>query len=277
MSIYTRQYPASKWWKHQAMMQDPEIAPFLPETEDLSYSTLQSFLGDYSVVFVKPSLGGGGVGILKITKLDDNLGYLLQGAHDVFVFPDVEALYRYIRKIKPPRKRYLVQQGLPLMMLDKRPVDFRVLLLRTSLKKGWKCYGIMGKVAAENKVVTNKSQGGTSVRLGDALKNGLEFTEKQYQEMEQQMFQLGQQVGVCFQERFPYVNQLGLDLGIDRDGKLWLIEANTRPNYQLFRDHEKPQLYPLIQKTIRRLRSRKRVKKASTPGLHWKKPKQVKK
>lgn len=276
MSIYSQQYPASKWWKHQAMMQDPEIAPFLPETEEWSYETLQSFLEDYPVIFVKPSLGGGGVGILKITKLEANLGFLYQSDHELLVFPDTDMIYRHIQKIKPRRKRYLIQQGLPLMLVEKRPVDFRALLLRRSLKKGWRCYGIMGKLAAQNKIVTNKKQGGTSVRLDDALRIGLQFSDKQCKDMEQQMLQLSRRVGICFRERFPYVNQLGLDLAVDRDGKLWLIEANTRPDYQLFRQHERPELYPIIRKTIRQLRNRKRTKPPVKPGLHWKKPARIK-
>ncbi|MNY76879.1 hypothetical protein D3C86_2166020 [compost metagenome] len=57
------------------------------------------------------------------------------------------------------------------------------------------------------------------------------------------------------QKRFRLVAELGLDIGIDEDLQLWLIEANTRPQYKLFRDHDDRTLYARIGaiiKTVRR-------------------------
>ncbi|MNP87462.1 hypothetical protein D3C76_1883740 [compost metagenome] len=56
------------------------------------------------------------------------------------------------------------------------------------------------------------------------------------------------------QKRFPLVAELGLDIGIDENLKLWLIEANTRPQYKLFRDHEDPMLYNRIGAIIKTIR-----------------------
>lgn len=76
MKIRRLQYPASKWLKYKVLLSNPEIEPLLPDTEKYSSQALAEFLGKYPVLYLKPSIGGGGKGILKIEKLED--GYRLR-------------------------------------------------------------------------------------------------------------------------------------------------------------------------------------------------------
>lgn len=145
------------------------------------------------------------------------------------------------------------------MQMNERPVDFRVLLTKPKPGKPWKFEGIIGKCAAKNRHVTNRSSGGTSVRLKDALEHGLQYDEEQYLETKASIQDASMKIANTLGRYFFRMNQLGLDIAIDRDGVLWLIEANTRPNYQLFRKHEDPRKFAQIRAVIRKLRRRKKA------------------
>ncbi|WP_221413080.1 YheC/YheD family protein, partial [Peribacillus simplex] len=55
---------------------------------------------------------------------------------------------------------YLIQQGIHLLRYQGRPFDLRVLTQRSPSGQ-WVSTGIIGRVAAKNKIITNHHSGGT--------------------------------------------------------------------------------------------------------------------
>lgn len=249
MSLLSRKYPWSKWQKHLVLARDPALREFLPDTAVLKEETLFDFLSRYPVVFVKPSCGGGGRGVVKISVLED--GRIEIQTTETRTVAELPQVYRtvkgYLRQTE-----YIVQQGVSLIRIDDRPIDFRTLLLRPG--KTWRYMGVMGKLAVRDQIVTNHCRGGSSLTFSGALKESKELQEEEIQELEKRLEQLSRQIASAMQRRFPLVAELGLDIGIDENLKLWLIEANTRPQYKLFRDHEDPMLYNRIGAIIKTVR-----------------------
>lgn len=207
----------------------------------------------YDLLYIKPSIGGGGKGVIRIERAA--IGYMLQTADKKLQFLRQSSVWTYLQKLIPPKRRYLVQQGLHLLHVDDRPVDFRVILLKPDQHGDWEYKGIMGKCAAKDSHVTNRSSGGSSILFEDALKQGLNYDDEQCAETENTFRELSLNIAHTLSDFFVNVNQLGLDLAIDQEERIWLIEANTRPNYQLFRDHEEPEMFAHIRGMIRKLRS----------------------
>jgi len=146
-------------------------------------------------------------------------------------------------------ERYLVQQGIDLIRLDGSPIDFRALLhLRPSGK--WKFFGVMGKVAAPNRFVTNHSRGGRAIRLHQAL----QLSKEEGAEWDERIKKLSRLIAEAMKQHFPNINELGLDIAIDADQQIWLLEANTKPQFQLFRYHSDPRLFTQIASSARILR-----------------------
>lgn len=249
MSLLAQKYPWSKWWKHVALWKDSSLRMHLPETSRLDSSNLHVYLRKYPVVFVKPCFGGGGRGILKLSRQGQKCS--IQTVERRYQVP-IEHTYKFVRKLTGS-KSCIVQQGIDLMDVEGRSIDFRVLLLKP--KEEWKLMGIMGKLGAPGRIVTNHCRGGSSITLKEALKRGTEKKKEEEQDMVQkEMEDLAQQIAQVLHKKYKLITELGLDMALDRKGKLWLIEANTRPQYNLFKDHEDRKLYRKIDETIRQLR-----------------------
>jgi hypothetical protein len=139
------------------------------------------------------------------------------------------------------------------MKIGERFVDFRIVLLKP--RNTWEFIGIMGKCAAKNRFVTNHARGGVSIRLKQALKQGLNYSEKESEQLEERLQSLGLNIAHSLNETYSNITELGLDIAIDSDEKIWLLEANTKPQFKLFKDHEDHTLYRKILKYTKNLRS----------------------
>lgn len=261
MSILEQKYPWSKWKKHIALVTDPELAPFLPETAPLEHDSFYVFLRKYPTVFAKPCYGGGGRGVLKLQRC----GHIVRifSTSNRYDIP-LEQAYRKVKKLSGENS-YIVQQGVDLIQIEGSSIDFRTLLLKT--EDSWSFMGMMGKLAVKEQIVTNHCRGGSAITFTDALRLSMEASEDEILELHNKMESLSKRIAETLQIQFPLITELGLDIGIDTCWNPWLIEANTRPQYNLFKLHEDHTLYKRIDGIIRQLRLRPSIspRSAQTP------------
>lgn len=248
MPIQQLKYPGCKWSKHAALVNSTDLQPYLPETELFHRSTFIRFINKYPTVFLKPSIGGGGRGVYRITS-EDHV-YLLEAAKTKRKYRSKKDLY-YALQHRCGNKKYIIQQGIRLAVIHGRPFDLRVLLLKP--EKDWKFIGFMGKIAATNYFVTNHSRGGKSIRLESALRY-LKYSEEKAEETEKKLKTLSHKIAHSLNEYFYNITELGLDIALDHDGHIWLLEANTKPQYNLFKHHADKTLFDKIDSFTRKMR-----------------------
>jgi hypothetical protein len=248
MSKLALRYPWSKWRKHTALWNDPELQPNLPETALLDESSLYVFLHKFPVVYAKPCYGGGGRGVIKLVRNGSCVS--VRTTLNRYEVP-LWLVYQKVKKLAG-RQSYIVQQGINLVELNGSAIDFRALLLKPA--EDWSFMGIMGKVAVKDRIVTNHCRGGTSITFTNAMQQSKCLTEEEIAELEKKVESLSTHIAEALRNKFPNVSELGLDIGIDEELRLWLIEANTRPQYNLFKDHEDGTLYRRIDRLIRTIR-----------------------
>ncbi len=218
-------YPGRKWLKHESLWGEPELREYLPETELFSPQAFIQMIERYPVLFVKPDIGMQGQGVMKVTHEDDT--YVIQTASQKLIYRDLKKAALKLKKLIGA-ERFLVQQGIDLIRINGSPVDFRALLhLKPNGK--WRFFGIMGKVAAKNQFVTNHSSGGRPIRLHQALgipkENGAQW------DMRIKKFSI--LIADAMKLHFPKITELGLDIAIDTNHKIWLLEANTKPQLSI--------------------------------------------
>ena len=244
MNVFAYKYPANKWRKHVILVRSPALKKHLPPTTDFKIEKLAPWLKRYGSLYLKPKSGGGGKGIIRIAKWWQGpaVRYIVHTAQGKRLCTNIEqvigVLNRYVLK------EYIMQQGIDLFQIARRPVDFRVLICKVN--KTWTLFGMMGKVAAKGKHVTNYSRGGDAIRLIPALKQGLRLNEKSIEQVINTMKTVSHQVAITLNKSYPQLTQLGIDLAIDRKHNVYILEANSRPNFELFREHEDPRLYERI-------------------------------
>ncbi len=114
-----------------ALKKDASVSRYLPESHLLrNYTTLKSMSSRYDNVFLKPVRGSLGKGIIRVSRAEGS-GYQALFATTAGSrrqqFPSLLKLYATI-STKMKTVRYQIQQGLQLIEIQKRPVDFRALV-----------------------------------------------------------------------------------------------------------------------------------------------------
>lgn len=254
---------ASKWLKTKIMLQDRRLAPFLPETVPWRTNRLFDMLKEYTVVFLKPDKGGGGIGIIRIEQVAADV-YEVRYLTKRVQVTGKHALITLLKRRMQPRKRYLIQQGIRLKQIGGRPFDIRVIVQKPGSE--WQAMGMAAKVAAKEKIVTNRSTGGLALTVSRALKSGFGWSDHYIRSVERWLSHIALQTAYTLSARFPNLRVLGLDIGIDVQGNVWIFEVNTRPQFHLFQKTD-PAKYRKIVTNQRRIIAEGRMRQRAKSRL----------
>lgn len=210
----------SKLTIHKIMMKNAPLRPHVPRTVRFSNMNLARMMNTYNELFIKPVSGSIGKGIVAMTRLPSGQWRLQQGVKRA-AFAPRKASSIVCGKIKP--KRYLIQEGIRLARYKGRPFDLRVSVQRGATG-AWNVTGIVGKVAAPNKRVTNLGRGGKAVPPAK-LFHSLGWNGRQT-EANVQRVALAAAEGIS--RRLEGLADLGFDIGLSAEGKPYIIEMNGR-------------------------------------------------
>lgn len=213
---------ASKWAKTEALMSHPGIVPHIPPTMRYSPDQLRSMLDVHGMVVIKPIVGSGGSGVIKVTRTVHGYAYTLRDRTNRFA--SFEALAAAL-KGKTGRRNYLIQKGIALATVNGRPIDYRVKYVKTNGR--WEYRSLVGRIARRGLFVTNLCQGGDMVLAGEGIRAS--FGPAHVKAKKRKLRELTVLCTRVLEQRFPGVTQLGFDYGIDKQGRVWLFEVNTRP------------------------------------------------
>jgi hypothetical protein len=218
-----------KMKKHKEMLKHPGLRRYLPETHWLSPEKAKQMLKSYSTIFIKPNHGTGGSGIIRVKKKSN--GYEVSyGKKRKYV--SSHSVYKAIQSYKKPSERYLVQRGLRLAKYNGSIFDIRVYMQKPYSK--WTMSGMVARVAAPNRYVTNYHKGGHGESLNKVLSKLFKNNKGKVIDRLKKMAKLSFVIAEFLNKRHPRIRELGIDFGIEKNGRLWIIEANTRPGYKLF-------------------------------------------
>lgn len=228
----------NKWDIHQLLAQHPRTAIYFPETYlSPSVETIKELLQKHQMIYLKPSGGSLGLGIFRITHLP-NKGYFCrfrQGNRNVLHrFRSVDHLiHRYFSSQTKRFQKYIAQQGIRLIKYENRPVDFR-LHLHKNTDDAWETVAIGSKVAGSGCVTTHVRTGGSVLSTQSLLKKIYGPLAK---EMKYRLQNAAIEIANTLDEQTDGpLGELGLDMGIDTEGRIWLFEINAKPGRHIF-DH----------------------------------------
>ncbi|RGL37190.1 YheC/YheD family protein [Paenibacillus polymyxa] len=213
---------ASKWLKTKALLHHPHTAVYIPETCLYSEEQLRIMLRRHAFVFIKPVKGGGGVGVMRVAK--EGNGYTCTRMEQTYRFSHFRALVAGINKLRIQRP-YLIQQGIQLASIQGRPVDYRVKVVKEGEK--WEFRAVVARHARPGLVITNLCKGGTLLKGTEALR--MIYPQRLARRKRREIVELTQHCIPILERRFPGIGQLGFDYGLDWNGRVWILEVNTRP------------------------------------------------
>lgn len=220
-----------KWETNEALSSFPEITPYLPNTTLFDdYDTFARKLTLYDCIFVKPVNGSQGRQILKIVKEDDGyIVYYSSFSQEISTFFKSSYILHKRLKERLKKKPFIVQQGIDLIRFDgERPLDFRILCIKNE-ESQWKVISSVARISPKERMVSNLAQGGEQKRPFDVLSEL--FDEKLAKQYVRLMGELAVEVANLITESLDGLfGELGIDIALDKEGKLWIIEVNSKPS-----------------------------------------------
>ncbi len=201
---------------------------YLPATSKLSDAkSLDVMLRTNSILYLKPTGGSIGHGILRVDALGSNryrLSVLKNHACTTYKAENLRGLWSLIRQHRLPGE-YVIQAGKSLIEFKGSPCDFRVLTQKN--RDQWEVVGIGVRVSGPETITTHVPGGGYIASADTVLART--FGDRA-REIEQEMRQM---IRTCAQAIDAHyrgeLGEMSMDIGLDKSGRLWFFEANAKP------------------------------------------------
>jgi glutathione synthase/RimK-type ligase-like ATP-grasp enzyme len=225
-----------KWELHCFLKKNPELAPYLPETRSInSFGQVGAMLKKYRAVYLKPVNGTKGKNIIRVSRSKKTSGYCYQyhtnGKLHKRCTSDLSSLQKQLRPIMGGR-RYLVQKEIDLLRYQGGIVDIRVMVQKGHNGK-WKVTGMACRVGKQGSITSNISSGGRGQKVETVLNQNFSDPKLVDQITETIAF-VAITAAQGVEDYRGNCGEIGVDIGVDKNGKVWFIEANLRPARLVF-------------------------------------------
>jgi hypothetical protein len=225
-----------KWDVYRLLEGEQEASKYVPESiNDPKADEIRRMMEKHRFVYLKPDAGSLGIGIYRLTYTP-NRGYYARfrrnGSNVLIRFPRFEGLFKMLQRHNLKLQYYVLQQGVRLIELENCPIDFRFHLTKNGLNQ-WVASGIGAKKAGKGSVTTHVHSGGMLMMPEHVLKNV--FGSKSEQVLENAK-DVAIKLAEAIERNYPHrLGEIGFDLGIDQNEKVWMFEANAKPGRSIFK------------------------------------------
>lgn len=229
----------NKWETHDILWQNPGLRRFLPETVKYqSVEKLVRFLHKYPLVYLKPWHGSLGKDIIRIKEERNIYTYIhRQGKHIISdTWADAAEMAAAVTNFVG-RRSYLIQQGLDLVTYFGRVFDIRVLIQKNRVGC-WEVSATVARIGKDGSPFPNIAAGGSTLAI-EQIWQELFHRDWLTSSGREQIAQMAKLVAVTLDERLGNFGEMGLDIGLDKKGRFWLIEVNSKPSRKVFPQGDK--------------------------------------
>lgn len=233
-----------KWYKYRLLKNYKPLASNVPRTYLMTQHALWAMLAHSGHVILKPVWGSRGRGVIQVSAMGNNR-YSLHYENSRTTFHGKANTYRYIDQ-KIGSTPYMVQYRVARPTVKSRPFDMRVIIQRRRNSSRWVVTGKIIKVAGKGYIVSNNTRSKGSLlhfRAGIRRSSIRHLSAKMLEAKINRVAILSAKRLSAF---FPGHRMYGLDIGPDRHGRIWIIEANLYPARSHFRKLKDKTMYRRI-------------------------------
>ncbi len=244
-----------KWETHKILMKNRHLKNYLPETRLVkSFSEIEQMLKLYNAVYLKPVAGSQGRNIIKVVKRKPSGMYEYRYmVEERMVKGSVSNMINLQKSLKTimRNRSYIVQKQINLLKCEGNIIDVRVLVQKDHTGE-WDVTGVACRVGTNGSITSNISSGGSGRKIEEILRRNFS-AEEDREKIRQDIYFISIETTKTLEKTIGQCGEMGVDLGIDTDGKVWFIEANIRPARHVFnligetetrlRSVERPMLY----------------------------------
>ncbi|MDK8182287.1 YheC/YheD family protein [Paenibacillus sp. UMB4589-SE434] len=236
-----------KWDMYRSLSRIDSIKHLLPETSLYSgVKALNDFLHEHQgKAFLKPHSGSKGRSALFIQHLGSSAhadsssirGYtiVVKGRDDSnqpfeHNFDRLQTGLHWIHSFINGRK-YVLQPYLTLNSPKEEPFDLRTLMQKDETGR-WALTGMAVRIGLENGITSNLHGGGHAADAAQYLR--AQYGASVSQQLIHDIIQYSECIPEALEARHGRLAELGIDFGIDRSSRIWLLEVNSKPGRAVF-------------------------------------------
>lgn len=217
----------AKWRCHTVLSRYPDTRILLPHTvRHRGSKQVWMMLKQHSAVFVKPDTGSRGRGVCRAWRDGNRYGLQFSGSNTPVLGLSFRRLYRKV--IRFSGRNVVIQQEIPLLTIGESKADIRV-LMQKNLRGQWVPYSFRIRIAEPGSIVSNAHQGAQVADLVDEL-HKLVNDAGTVRALMEQVRQTAELVVRRLDAGLGPMGEVGVDLAFDQQFRLWIIEANARPD-----------------------------------------------
>lgn len=223
----------NKWTVYEKLFQHESVSRYVPETFiNPPLATVENMLNKYKHVYVKPSNGSLGLGIHQIIKRAQDRHYYCRFQHENTTilkrYSSLKALFDMHFPVDE-RPHLVVQQGISLMKINNRPLDFRV-HTNKNIHGQWQVSALAAKVSGYNRVTTHIANGGKVKTVDELIKE-----DEAFRPLVNKLRNVTLLLSEVLDAKMDGFNgEIGFDMGIDVNENIWMFEANSKPGRAIF-------------------------------------------
>jgi len=215
-------------WEIYQILNNTVLENHLPNTCLCHDVNLVDSLESNQQIILKPRYGLLGRNIYSIERHANNDLYLYrQTIRPHQVFKDQQNLLRKIFRLIDCNK-YIAQKKIKMVDVEGRFFDIRTLVQKNKHDR-WEVSGALCRIAVKNFYITNVSHAIKPVE--DTLLQSECHQPKLIEEINKISIEIAKQL----ESKLKGIGEIGVDLCLDHEGKLWILEVNGKPMKGLFR------------------------------------------
>lgn len=218
-------YFFDKWEFWKAGLKHDLIKNHIPYTEIIkSPDRVIKLLQEYNFLYLKPINGTFSKGIVRLEKQNENYVAKTNTSIKPLLFSNNEELITYLLKLIS-HKTYLVQQGVDVIKLTGGYTSLRVIMQKNKKLK-WQCTGIIARIGEARGISSNYNSWGYGLTLEDFLVKSHQLSKSEISNKRQEVIQICTSVCNMIEETWGNYGDVGIDIGIDNNLKIWVFEVN---------------------------------------------------
>ena len=217
-----------KWVFHRILLKS--LRSHLPNTMMFSKKNFSHFLDKYDDFIIKPCFGSKGRHVMKITKINERTLEVHNGYSKKMMTIDYN-YYQVKNQILNKKGAYIIQEAIPLAKIGGQPFDIRVMIQRKKNFSSWEITGSLVKVALEGFIITNASK--EVLTLEDGLNKAVFSRAVCIETLIREINIVSLHSAFLISDKFMS-RKIGVDVGVDEYGKVWIIEINLNPSIMMF-------------------------------------------
>ncbi|CAH0314509.1 YheC/YheD family protein [Priestia megaterium] len=221
-----------KWEYWEILRKDDALNPYLPYTQKLEHKTmLQHLLYAYKDIFLKPvdhRHGHGSRGVFRVKRKEGLLIEVTYREKESIQRKSFESYEKFQDWISPKlSKTYIIQQSIQTITCYQKATDIRLNMNKNSQGQ-WEVSLLLLRVASNDSHITQK------VLTAQPIKNLTKMfpSNKNIDKVsiEETLVNIGFKICHSLDKSGHHMADLGIDLGIDEHGHVWIFEVNSLPH-----------------------------------------------